>query len=193
MAELVQPGFRGLGHLQRGGDLKLPGRGQPAGGGRPQRGHALPGAQRPLAQGRSALVEQHRVDPLRLGGVLGPQIVVQLEQRPGLRDVAGRDPAPRQPAAARVCYQRERTGMKLRPAQLQDQQAGNPSLHQPAAVHGDSPDPSRRPAPDLAVSNADGERAARIRTGIDLPGRDCMRTVQSAVNRSPGILREGQK
>jgi hypothetical protein len=42
-------------------------------------------------------VEQHRVDALHPGGVLGPQIVIQLEQRPGLQDAAGRDPALRQP------------------------------------------------------------------------------------------------
>jgi hypothetical protein len=30
--------------------------------------------------------------------VLGPQVVIQLEQRPGLQDAAGRDPALRQPA-----------------------------------------------------------------------------------------------
>jgi hypothetical protein len=35
---------------------------------------------------------------LRLGGVLGPEIVIQLEQRPAFQDVAGRDPALREPA-----------------------------------------------------------------------------------------------
>jgi hypothetical protein len=69
-----------------------------AAAGDPQLGHALPGAQRALAQGRGALVEQHRVDPLRPGGVLGPQVVVQLQQRPAFQDLRGRDPAFRQPA-----------------------------------------------------------------------------------------------
>ena len=85
-------------HLQGGGDLQLPGRGQVRGRGRPQRGQALLGAQRALAQGRGALVEQHRVDPLHPGGVLGPQVVIGLQQRPAFQDAAGRDPALRQPA-----------------------------------------------------------------------------------------------
>ena len=38
------------------------------------------------------------MDPLRPGGVLGPQVVVQLQQGPALQDAAGRDPALRQPA-----------------------------------------------------------------------------------------------
>src|SRR5437016_2111748 len=58
----------------------------------------LPGAQRALAQGRGALAEQDRVDPLRPGSALAAQVVVQLQQRPALQDVAGRDPALRQPA-----------------------------------------------------------------------------------------------
>ena len=94
----VQPGLQRVDHLQRGGDLQLPGRGQVRGRRGPQRGHALLGAQRALAQRRGALVEQHRVDPLRPGGVLAAQVVVQLQQRPALQDVAGRDPALRQPA-----------------------------------------------------------------------------------------------
>jgi hypothetical protein len=43
-------------------------------------------------------VEEHRVDPLHPGGVLGPQVVIQLQQRPALQDVRRRDPALRQPA-----------------------------------------------------------------------------------------------
>src|SRR5229473_1062900 len=35
---------------------------------------------------------------LRLGGVLGPQIVIGLQQRPAFQDLAGRDPALRQPS-----------------------------------------------------------------------------------------------
>jgi hypothetical protein len=38
------------------------------------------------------------VDPLDPGGVLSPQVVIQLEQRPAFQDVPGRDPAFRQPA-----------------------------------------------------------------------------------------------
>jgi hypothetical protein len=87
----VELGFQGLGHLQGDGDLQLPGRGQMGGRGRPQRGHALPGAQRPLGQGRGALVEQHRVDPLHPGGMLAAQIMVGLQQRPALQDPGGRD------------------------------------------------------------------------------------------------------
>ena len=60
----VQPGLQRLEHFQRGGDLQLPGRRQAGGRDVPQRGQARPGAQRALAQGRGALVEQHRVDPL---------------------------------------------------------------------------------------------------------------------------------
>ncbi|MGO9726717.1 MAG: hypothetical protein ACLPN6_15415, partial [Streptosporangiaceae bacterium] len=35
---------------------------------------------------------------LRLGGVLGPQVVIGLQQRPVLQDLRRRDPALRQPA-----------------------------------------------------------------------------------------------
>ena len=52
----------------------------------------------PSPRAGGALVEQDRVDPLHPGGVLSPQIVIQLEQRPAFQDAAGRDPALRQPA-----------------------------------------------------------------------------------------------
>jgi hypothetical protein len=51
-----------------------------------------------LAQGRGAVVEQNRVDPLHPSRVLGPQIVIGLQQRPALQDVTRRDPALRLPA-----------------------------------------------------------------------------------------------
>jgi hypothetical protein len=60
--------------------------GQVRGCGRPQRGHARPGAQRPLAQGRGAVVEQHRVDALHPGGALGPQVMIGLQHRPACQD-----------------------------------------------------------------------------------------------------------
>jgi hypothetical protein len=94
----MQPGLQGGDHLQGGGDLQLPGRGQAGGRGRPQRGQALPGAQHTLAQGRGALVEEHRVNTLHPGGVLGPQVVIGLQQGPAFQDVTRRDPALRQPA-----------------------------------------------------------------------------------------------
>jgi hypothetical protein len=72
MPHHVQPGLQRVDHLQGGGDLQLPGRGQPGGCCGPQPGHARLGAQRTLAQLRGALVEQHRVDPLRPGGAGGP-------------------------------------------------------------------------------------------------------------------------
>jgi hypothetical protein len=50
------------------------------------------------AEGRRALVEQGRVDALDPHGVLGPQVVVALQQRPALQDVPRRDPAFREPA-----------------------------------------------------------------------------------------------
>ena len=98
MPHLVQPGVQRVGHVQGGGDLLLPGRGQALGRSRPQRGQALFGAQRALAQGRGALVEQDRVDALRPGGVLAAQVMVGLQQGPAFQDVTGRDPALRQPA-----------------------------------------------------------------------------------------------
>jgi len=88
-AQLLQPGLQGAGHLQRGGDLRLPGRGQIRGRGRPQPGQVLLGAQRALAQGRGALVEQDRVDPLHPGRVLGPQVVIGLQQCQAFQDVTG--------------------------------------------------------------------------------------------------------
>ena len=51
-----------------------------------------------LAQGRRALVEEDRVDPLHPGGVLAAQVMVGLQQRPGFQDLPGRDPALGQPA-----------------------------------------------------------------------------------------------
>ena len=68
------------------------------GGGRPQRGQVLVGAQRTLAQPRGALVEEDRVDALHPGGVLAAQIVVGLQQRPAFQDLLRRDPALGQPA-----------------------------------------------------------------------------------------------
>jgi hypothetical protein len=107
----VQPGVKRVDHLQGGGDLQLPGRGQVRGRGRPPRGHALPGAQRALAQRRGTLVEQDRVDALRLGSVLAAQVMVGLQQRPALQDVTGRDPALRQPALGQQLPQMPRVGL----------------------------------------------------------------------------------
>ena len=83
--------------VQGNRDLQLPGRGQLRGGDRLQRGQALAGAQALPAELRRALMEQRRVDPLGPGGVLGPQVVIGLQQRPAFQDVRGRDPALRQP------------------------------------------------------------------------------------------------
>jgi hypothetical protein len=49
MPHRVQPGLQRIDHLQGGGDLQLPGRGQMSGCCGPQPGHALLGAQRALA------------------------------------------------------------------------------------------------------------------------------------------------
>ena len=99
----VQPGLQGLDHLQRGRDLQLPDRGQMRGSGRAQRSQILPGAQRAVTRRGRALVEEHRVDARHPGGVLGPQVVVGLQQRPALqmRDggIGTRAAGPR-PAAA---------------------------------------------------------------------------------------------
>jgi hypothetical protein len=87
------------GHGQRGRRLRLPGRGQAAGGGRAQRLEiTAAGAQRAIGQGRGALAEEHRVDALHPGGVLGAQVVVGLRQSPAVQDAGRRDPALRQPA-----------------------------------------------------------------------------------------------
>ena len=93
---LAQPGHRHLGHLQGGGDLQLPGRDrQPAAAARsaatsrPVRSAPSPSAGAPWWNSTA---------PLRPGGVPGPQIAIGLQQRPALQDVAGRDPALRQPA-----------------------------------------------------------------------------------------------
>jgi hypothetical protein len=48
-AQRAQLGFGGGDHVQGGGDLQLPGRGQVRGRGRPQPGQAAFGAQRTLA------------------------------------------------------------------------------------------------------------------------------------------------
>lgn len=59
---------------------------------------AAVGAQRRVAEGRGSPVEEHRVNALHPGGVLGPQVVIQLEQRRALQDARRRDPALREPA-----------------------------------------------------------------------------------------------
>jgi hypothetical protein len=51
-----------------------------------QRLQVAAGAQRGLAQDRGALVEEHRVDALHPGGVLGPKIVTAVQQRPAFQD-----------------------------------------------------------------------------------------------------------
>jgi hypothetical protein len=107
----AQPGLQRLEHPQRGGHLQLPGRGQVLRGGRPQRGHARPGAQRARAQRRGALVEQDRVDALHPGRVLAAQIMAGLQQRPAFQDVPGRDPALRQPALGQQHPQMPRVGL----------------------------------------------------------------------------------
>jgi hypothetical protein len=90
----------------------LPGRGQAAGGGRAQRLKiTAAGAQRAIGQGRGALVEEHRVDALHPGGVLGAQVVVGLQQRPAVQDAGRRDPALRQPALGQQLPQVPRVGL----------------------------------------------------------------------------------
>ena len=98
MAQRAHAGFGGGEHVQGGGDLKLPGRRQVRGRGRPQPGQARLGAQGVLAEWWGALVEEHRVDALHPGGVRTVQVVVGLQQRPVLQDVYRRDPALREPA-----------------------------------------------------------------------------------------------
>jgi hypothetical protein len=93
-AELV---FQAGHHGQRDRDLLLPGRRQVRGRGSPHRVQPGGGA-RDLAQGRRALVEEHRVDSLHPGGVLAAQVMVGLQQRPGFQDLHGRDIALGQPA-----------------------------------------------------------------------------------------------
>jgi hypothetical protein len=74
-----------------------PAAGQVRGRGGPQAGQARLGAQRSLVQRRGALVEEHRMDALHPGGVLTPQVMVSLQQRPVLQDLRRRDPAFGQP------------------------------------------------------------------------------------------------
>jgi hypothetical protein len=110
--QLLQAGFQGGEHLQRGGHLQLPGRGQAARGGRAQCLEiTTAGAQRTIGQGRGALVEEHRVDALHPGGVLGAQVVVGLQQRPAVQDAGRRDPALRQLALGQQLPQVARVGL----------------------------------------------------------------------------------
>jgi len=60
--------------------------------------------------GRGALVEQHRMRALHPGGVLGAQVVIQLQQRPALQDVLRRDPALGQPALGQQVPHQPRIG-----------------------------------------------------------------------------------
>ena len=106
----VQAGLQRGEHAQGGGHLQLPGRRQVRRGRRAQRLEIIVGAQRGLAQGRGALVEEHRMDALHPGGVLGPQVVIGLQQRPALQDDRRRDPALRQPALGQQLPQVPRVG-----------------------------------------------------------------------------------
>ena len=80
-------------------------------GRRAQRLQIIVGAQRGLTQGRGALVEEHRMDALHPGGVLGPQIVAGLQQCPALQDDRRRDPAFWQPAPGQQLPQVPRAGL----------------------------------------------------------------------------------
>jgi len=51
------------------------------------------------------------VDPLRPGSALAAQVVVQLQHRPALQDVPGRDPALRQPGLGQQHPQVPRVGL----------------------------------------------------------------------------------
>jgi hypothetical protein len=59
---------------------------------------ARPCLVRSVPPARAAAPWWNSTAQLRPGGVLGPQIVIGLQQRPGLQDPGGRDPALRQPA-----------------------------------------------------------------------------------------------
>jgi hypothetical protein len=110
--QLAQAGFQGGEHLQRGGHLQLPRRGQVRRGGRAQRLKiTTAGAQRAIGQGRGALAEEHRVDALHPGGVPGAQVVAGLQQRPAVQDAGRRDPALRQPALGQQLPQVPRVGL----------------------------------------------------------------------------------
>jgi hypothetical protein len=109
--QLLQVLFEAGEHVQGGGRLQLPGRRQVRGSRRPHRGGTLPGAQRARAQLRAALVEEDRVDALHPRRVLGPQIVIQLQQRPAFQDAGGRDPALREPAVGQQPPQVRRVGL----------------------------------------------------------------------------------
>ncbi|MFI6079372.1 hypothetical protein ACIA5C_48540 [Actinoplanes sp. NPDC051343] len=58
-----------------------------------------------------ALVETHRLDPLRPAGVLGPEVLIELEQRPPFRDLLRRDVALRQPTGREQFPQELRVGL----------------------------------------------------------------------------------
>jgi len=93
-------------HPQADSDLRLPGRREVLA----RQGGELPGPVS-LAQTlerRGALVEQGRVDALDPRGVLGPQVVVALQQCPALHDVLRRDPAFREPALGEQVTQQPR-------------------------------------------------------------------------------------
>ena len=92
----IQLGVQRIEHPQRHRHGLPAGRRQALTGrqrGSPRRRGDTPGAQR-----RHPLVEQHRVDALHPGGVLIPQILVQLQDRPRLPHLLGGDPRGRQPA-----------------------------------------------------------------------------------------------
>lgn len=54
-----------------------------------------------LRTGRGPLGESIRVDALRLGGVLDPQVVVGLQQRPVIKHMCRRNPALGQPPVSK--------------------------------------------------------------------------------------------
>ena len=64
-----------------------------------------------LAQRRGALVETGRVDALRPAGVLSPQVVVELQQRPPLQHLRRRDVALRHPPCGQQMSKQLRIGL----------------------------------------------------------------------------------
>ena len=113
-------------HGQSGVDLQPSGRSTAAR--RRSRGAGPVTADDPgLPGARGALVETHgRVDPLRPSGVLGAQVLVELQQRPALQDLRRRDVALGQPPARRAVPEQLRVGLVGLGAPLGPRADGSP-------------------------------------------------------------------
>jgi hypothetical protein len=125
-------------------------------------------------------VEEHRVYALHPGGVLGPEVVVGLQQCPAFQDEGWRNPALRQPPLGQQLPQVPRVGLVLAcRLRLREKAASagsatcaatsapassSPTYHQPvhpSSANATSFRPANRPHTGMVTSTASGATGGR--------------------------------